>query len=277
MPLPVPNLDDRTFDQLAAEARALIPRYFLPWTDYNASDPGITLLDLFAFLHEAAHYQINRVPERTLERFAGMVGAQRNDGEAIEDMLRRALDQLQANPRTVTPEEMEQAALRIEGVARARCQLEVVSALNVFPSEQFVTVIVVPESADPAPSPSPELRQKLYDVLHERSLITTRLRVTGPGYQPVSLSLTVVRDPVGRSTRQQIEEAVREAIVTFLDPLTGGLQGTGWEFGRSLFRSELYQVVEAVPEVDHVQELTIARGSLFANADLRDAVSLSAR
>ena len=74
MPIPQLNLDDRTFDQLAAEGRALIPRYFPAWTDYNESDPGITLLELFAFFAEAAIYQTNRVPERSLQRFAALVG-----------------------------------------------------------------------------------------------------------------------------------------------------------------------------------------------------------
>ena len=43
MPLPVPTLDSRTWDELTAEAQALIPRYAPQWTDFNLSDPGITL------------------------------------------------------------------------------------------------------------------------------------------------------------------------------------------------------------------------------------------
>ena len=83
MPLPVPNLDDRSYDQLADEARSLIARYFPAWTDYNQSDPGITLLQLFAFLFEAAIYQLNRIPERSLEHFAALVGVTRAPDEAI--------------------------------------------------------------------------------------------------------------------------------------------------------------------------------------------------
>src|SRR5437016_4746829 len=83
MSIPVPNLDDRTFDQLVTEARALIPQHFPAWTDHNMSDPGITLLELFAFFLEAAIYQINRIPERSLEHFAALVGVTRARGEAI--------------------------------------------------------------------------------------------------------------------------------------------------------------------------------------------------
>src|SRR5262245_13281685 len=91
VPLPLLNLDDRTFDQLVTEARALIPRNFPAWTDHNLSDPGSTLLELFAFLMEAAIYQMNRVPERSLEHFAELVGVTR-----------------QIDPATGKPEAMEQ-------------------------------------------------------------------------------------------------------------------------------------------------------------------------
>src|SRR3989442_13059711 len=97
MPLPVPNLDDRNFDQLAAEARALIPRNLPVWTDYNASDPGITLLELFAFLIVAAVYQINRVPERSLKRFGQLVGVKGEPTEATEQTLRPVLPVLSAS------------------------------------------------------------------------------------------------------------------------------------------------------------------------------------
>ena len=45
MVLAAPNLDDRRFDELFAEARSLIPRYLPEWTNWNESDPGIALPD----------------------------------------------------------------------------------------------------------------------------------------------------------------------------------------------------------------------------------------
>ena len=52
MALQAPNLDDRTFQDLVREARAMIPRYCPEWTDHNLSDPGITLIELFAWMVE---------------------------------------------------------------------------------------------------------------------------------------------------------------------------------------------------------------------------------
>jgi hypothetical protein len=69
MPLPSPILDDRTFQQLAAELKARIPVYNPEWTDHNESDPGITLLELFAFQAENLLYRFNQIPEATYLEF----------------------------------------------------------------------------------------------------------------------------------------------------------------------------------------------------------------
>ncbi|MBN1812230.1 MAG: baseplate J/gp47 family protein [Anaerolineae bacterium] len=75
MPIPLPNLDDRKFSDLMAEMRALIPRYASGWTDHNVSDPGITLVELFAWLTEALIYRLNRVPQASEVRFLELLGA----------------------------------------------------------------------------------------------------------------------------------------------------------------------------------------------------------
>jgi predicted phage baseplate assembly protein len=76
MPLEPPNLDDRTFADLFAEARALIPRYAPEWTDHNDSDPGITMLQLLSWLTEQSLYRLNRVPERHYVKFLQLLGIQ---------------------------------------------------------------------------------------------------------------------------------------------------------------------------------------------------------
>ena len=65
MPLPAPILDDRSFEQLRDELVRRIPVYAPEWTDHNASDPGIALLELFAFLGESLLYRFNQIPEST--------------------------------------------------------------------------------------------------------------------------------------------------------------------------------------------------------------------
>ncbi len=76
MSLPIPNLDDKTFAQLVEEARALIPRYSREWTDYNLSDPGITFLELFAWLAEMQIYSLNRVRDEHYLKFLRLLNIQ---------------------------------------------------------------------------------------------------------------------------------------------------------------------------------------------------------
>ena len=74
MPLPLPNLDDRRWADLVEESRSLIPRFAPSWTDHNVHDPGITLMELFAWLAEMSIYRLSQVPERHLRKFLSLIG-----------------------------------------------------------------------------------------------------------------------------------------------------------------------------------------------------------
>jgi predicted phage baseplate assembly protein len=77
MTLPSPNLDDLRFQRdLVDEARKRIIHYCPEWTDYNLSDPGITLIELFAWMTELLTYRLNRVPEKNYIKFLEMLGMQ---------------------------------------------------------------------------------------------------------------------------------------------------------------------------------------------------------
>lgn len=87
MTLPLPQLDNRTFDELVAESRALIPRYAPGWTDHNAHDPGITLLELFAWLTEQISYRLDRVPDPHYRSFLRLLGAKPRPAQVAETVL----------------------------------------------------------------------------------------------------------------------------------------------------------------------------------------------
>lgn len=76
MPLPDPQLDDRRFQDIVNEAKQLIPRYTPEWTDHNVSDPGVTLIELFAWMTDMLLYRLNRVPEKSYLRFMDLLGIQ---------------------------------------------------------------------------------------------------------------------------------------------------------------------------------------------------------
>jgi hypothetical protein len=69
MPVTLPQIDDRRYDDLLGEAIARIPVHTPEWTNFNHSDPGVTLIEVFAFLTESLLYRANQIPERNRKRF----------------------------------------------------------------------------------------------------------------------------------------------------------------------------------------------------------------
>src|SRR5580693_6645095 len=74
MPLPIATLDDRTYQDLVNEALARIPVHNPEWTNFNESDPGVTLLEVFAFLTDSLLYRANQIPERNRLKFLTLLG-----------------------------------------------------------------------------------------------------------------------------------------------------------------------------------------------------------
>src|SRR5438105_3736301 len=74
MPLDVPNLDDRRFQELVDESKLRLQRLCPEWTDHNVHDPGVTLIELFAWMTEQVVYRLNRVPDNLYVRFLDLLG-----------------------------------------------------------------------------------------------------------------------------------------------------------------------------------------------------------
>src|ERR1044072_4541046 len=74
MPLQIPSIYDRRYPHLVADALARIPVHNPEWTNFNKSDPGVTLIELFAFLTENLLYRANQIPERNRRKFLQLLG-----------------------------------------------------------------------------------------------------------------------------------------------------------------------------------------------------------
>src|SRR5579875_1206471 len=70
-----PIIDPRTFQDLVDEAKRRIPQYCPEWTDHNVADPGITLIELFAWMVDLLLYRLNKVPDRDYLKFLELIGA----------------------------------------------------------------------------------------------------------------------------------------------------------------------------------------------------------
>ncbi len=251
MPIPLPNLDNRTFADLAAELRALIPRDAPAWTDHNLSDPGIMLIELFAWLTEATLYRLNRIPEASERRFLALLGVNTPDLPAARA---QAIANLTARWRAITAEDFEQLVIDQPDfkVARARClpELDLSASDPLTPRPGHVSLIVVPRTDEAEPRPTAELLDRAGRLLAERRLITCQSHAVGPAFTRIRLDARVVRVP--QAIDRELIAQIKAQLCNFFQPLTGGPDKTGWPFGRDVYAAEMYQLIEAQPGVDHV-------------------------
>lgn len=106
MSLPTVDLDDRTFANLFAEAQSVVPAHAPGWTNHNVSDPGITLVELFAWLAEMLVYRTNQVPDAHRIAFLRLLrGPEWQPTGDLDAEIQAALAQLRRRSRAVTPED----------------------------------------------------------------------------------------------------------------------------------------------------------------------------
>jgi predicted phage baseplate assembly protein len=74
MPLPAPHLDDRDFQSLVDDAKRMVQQRCPEWTDHNVSDPGVTLIETFAYMVDQLIYRLNQVPDRLYVQFLDLLG-----------------------------------------------------------------------------------------------------------------------------------------------------------------------------------------------------------
>jgi predicted phage baseplate assembly protein len=89
--IPPPKLDDRTFHDIVEEAISMIPRYSPEWTNHNPSDPGITLIELAAWMTDQLIYRLNQVPDKNYVAFLNLLGIKLRAPRSAKALLRFGL------------------------------------------------------------------------------------------------------------------------------------------------------------------------------------------
>ncbi len=137
MPIQSPKLDDLDYKSLQTSLINQIPLYTREWTDYNDSDPGITLIQLFSHLAEQITYRLNQVPEKNYIEFLKLLGIRLRPAEPASSVVNFVLTK---------PETVEQflidAGARIAAKSEAEVPpvFETVLKLDVIPA-QMATLI----------------------------------------------------------------------------------------------------------------------------------------
>ena len=189
--------------------------------------------------------------------------------ESIEDAKVRARKIFRTPHRAVTAEDFEALALATPGlrVARAKALPNYDPDYPCLALPGTVTVVAVPcvRGERVAALPGERFLQAVRLHLEAHRLVTSRVHVIGPEYVDISVRCRVhIRK---RSSPAAVERRVTEALERFLDPLQGGPDNSGWPFGRPVYRSEIYQLIDGVEGVDYASEVTIAVGEKEQEGD----------
>ena len=289
MPLQLPNLDDRRYADLVAEALARIPAYSPEWTNHNPSDPGITLVELFAYLTDMLLYRLNRVTDDNTRKFLKLLNAHDWQTGDLRDEMRRAVLGIRECYRAVTKDDYELLSTEsfnaslIETkqsplVARAHCvpqrNLEAgteTERLQLRP--EHVSVVIVPAAETPnpvpprptvtpstggaatGPQPSQAQMSALLSFLDERRMLTTKLHVVGPFYVHVSAQLLIARN--ADAVEKDLSDAIIAGLAGLLNPLPSA-SGEGWPFGRDVFASDIYETLKKISGLDFITDVMLA-------------------
>jgi predicted phage baseplate assembly protein len=189
---------------------------------------------------------------KTANVFAASGG---RDEERFEEAQVRARRTLRARGRAVSVCDFELLAQQAGNVKRAKA---LPLAHPRFPGVAVpgaVTVIVVPDADGPNPLPSDGLLRTVCEYLDVRRLLTTELFVVSPRYVAVEIDAqVVVRDNADPAA---VKENIEKVLKTYLHPLEGGDDGSGWPFGGALRYSKLVQRVFADDRVYSVPRLVL--------------------
>lgn len=181
-----------------------------------------------------------------------------SDPESLEVAKSRIRRELNTPTRAVTAADYEYLAMQTPGVRLKRAKAFVDGGGSLCQPAGTIYVVVVP-SPDSAkgldaekPVPGSDILNKVCMHLDRRRLITTSVKVIPPVY--VEIFVEAHLSTVRGALFDQVREMVENALMAFLSPLEGEQQ-QGWTFGRAVYLSELYEVIEKVPGVDCVHQL----------------------
>jgi hypothetical protein len=131
-----------------------------------------------------------------------------------------------------------------------------------------VSVIVVPQQTGPEPTPTPAFLNAVCQYLDPFRLVTTEVYVVPPQYARLCNMQVSVKGQPGY-TRAQLQTAVAAQLSGYLNVLTGGDSGTGFDFGDELHVADLMAQVYRVTGIDRVDSVTATFIRTKSNASPR--------
>jgi predicted phage baseplate assembly protein len=180
------------------------------------------------------------------------------DAESIENAKMRVPGHLRSLQRAVTASDFEYLAQEAAPgkIGRVYCLQPPLTnrgenKILVIPYIPRLTGFIAPESLEL----SEELQEQIETFLNERRLLSTQLEVSTPVYRWVE---TEVRLQVAQHYEfNKVRQAVENRLFEFINPLTGGMDGTGWKFGRDLLVGDVMATLSMIEGVNFVRSVRL--------------------
>lgn len=203
------------------------------------------------------------------------------DAESLDQAVLRVPQFLRTRDRAVTAEDFETLTQRAGAVARVRCLTPPESG-----NAGTVRLLVVPQvnldELEQGIHPSqfelnPLLRQQILDYLDERRLLGVQVQLAEPAYVGVSVQLQVGLEPIYHhaQSQQAILSQIRRSLYQFLNPITGGVEGKGWPFGRPLYPSDIVALLQKIVGIRFIGPILLYAVRQQANGWERDPALVS--
>ena len=211
----------------------------------------------------------------------GVTNLRRADGgrdqETLDEAKMRARREVRAQQRAVTADDY---AVLAKGASRAVARVKCVTPARLAPTATtnlppgMLELLVVPAVFDAMRNNDmiklaldPVLTKEIEEHLDPYRLLTTTVRVREPNYIGVKVYAEVVASDY--SDPEVVRTGVKHTLRNYLAPLDltepgedkdelMGERWEGWPFGRSLFVSELYTLIQRVPGVKHVLDVRLS-------------------
>jgi predicted phage baseplate assembly protein len=184
------------------------------------------------------------------------------DPESLDEAVIRVPQILRTRASAVTPEDFENVAKTATiAVARAHCLTD---AINTTPGR--VTLLIVPKvetaTMDLRLGMNPDryfvlnsqLETEILEYMQDRKPLGVQVKLQEPEYVGVSVTTEVIVEPKYNNPRaiEQIRTQLLIALYRFLNPLTGGIEGNGWDLGRPVSRSDIFALCQKIPGVRYL-------------------------
>ena len=275
-----------SFDELLQMGLSLIPAYAPDWTNHNPSDPGITLVELLAYISEILIYRALRVtPDAKLNLLRLLAGPAASGSDlfgqpshVIDEAIRRCAQSMARAGCAVTPGDFERIARALiethpGGVRRFRLQCLPQAALRRPGSMQETVAAEMPTDVSLVVTLEPDIpahtRDAIMDAvqaeLNAHCLLTSRAHVVAAVDLHVGIGCRI--SPIPGVTLADAADAVDAALRRRFDILEPTASDDSGPFGRTLHLAQVAAAIDRTPAVDYVEDVVVRRIALRAHAD----------